>query len=100
MKVLLFSDENNNILLSYFLPSFALAFLHSLLYNKDTKAREEKIMMIRSNKSRKFSFKYRIEKWFYEDSKTDVKKAALFILEGLSALLMFAALAILPALFH
>ena len=57
-------------------------------------------MMIRSNKSHKFSFKYRIEKWFYEDSKTDVKKAALFILEGLSALLMFAALAILPALFH
>lgn len=57
-------------------------------------------MMIRSNKNRKFSFKYRIEKWFYEDSKADVKKAALFILEGLSALLMFAALAILPALFH
>ena len=42
MKVLLFSDENNNILSSYFLLSFALAFLYSLLYNKDTKAREEK----------------------------------------------------------
>lgn len=57
-------------------------------------------MMIRSNRNRKFSFKYRIEKWFYEDSKTDVKKAALFIVEGLSGLLMFAALTILPALFH
>lgn len=57
-------------------------------------------MMIRSNKNRKFSMKYRIEKWFYEDSKTDVKKAALFIVEGLSGLLMFAALIIFPALFH
>ena len=57
-------------------------------------------MMIRSNRSRKFSVKYRIEKWFYEDSKTDIKKAALFIVEGLSGLLMFAALLILPALFH
>ncbi len=42
MKVLLFSVENNNIFLSYFLLSFALAFLYSLLYNKDTKAREGK----------------------------------------------------------
>ena len=57
-------------------------------------------MMIRSSRNRKFSFKYRVEKWFYEDSKTDVKKAALFIVEGLSGLLMFAALLILPALFH
>jgi ferredoxin-fold anticodon binding domain-containing protein len=57
-------------------------------------------MMIRSNRNRKFSVKYRIEKWFYEDSKADIKKAVLFIIEGLSGLLMFAALAIIPALFH
>lgn len=57
-------------------------------------------MMIRSNKNRKFSFKYRIEKWFYEDSKTDIKKAVLFLFEGLLCVLMFAIIAILPALFH
>ena len=100
LKALLFSAENNNIFLSYFLPSFALAFLCSLLYNEGTKAREEKTMMIRSNKSRKFSVKYRIEKWFYEDS----KKHLILALKGVGMFITltvgFALIAIGPALFH
>ena len=57
-------------------------------------------MMIRSRHNRKFSMKYRIEKWFYEDSKNDLKKIGIGIMECVSALLMFAMLAIVPALFH
>ena len=57
-------------------------------------------MMIRSNKNRKFSFKYRIEKWFYEDSKNDCKKIAVGFAELLSIALMFGCLFFLPALFH
>lgn len=57
-------------------------------------------MMIRSNKSRKFSVKYRIEKWFYEDSKNDCKKIAVGFAELLSIALMFGRLFFLPALFH
>lgn len=57
-------------------------------------------MMIRSRHNRKFSIKYRIEKWFYEDSKNDFKKIGIGIIEFISALLMFAMIAIVPALFH
>lgn len=57
-------------------------------------------MMIRSNKSRKFSFRYRVEKWFYEDSKNHLilalKGAGMFILLAVG----FALLTIAPALFH
>ena len=57
-------------------------------------------MMERSRKNRKFSLKYRIEKWFYEDSKKDCKKAVIAIVEFLSLTMMFAMLGIIPALFH
>ena len=57
-------------------------------------------MMERSRKNRKFSFKYRIEKWFYEDSKKDCKKVAVAIAEMFTIALMFAMLGIVPALFH
>ena len=57
-------------------------------------------IMERSRKNRKFSFKYRIEKWFYEDSKTDCKKVAVAIVEMFTIALMFAMLGIVPALFH
>lgn len=57
-------------------------------------------MMERSRKNKKFSFKYRIEKWFYEDSKNDCKKIAVAAAEMFSLLLMFAMLGIIPALFH
>lgn len=57
-------------------------------------------MMERSRKNRKFSFKYRIEKWFYEDSKNDCKKIAAAAAEIFSFLLMFAMLVVIPALFH
>lgn len=57
-------------------------------------------MMERSRRNRKFSLKYRIEKWFYEDSKNDCKKIAIAVAEMFSLLLMFAMLSIIPALFH
>lgn len=57
-------------------------------------------MMERSRKNRKFSFKYRIEKWFYEDSKNDCKKIAVAFMEMFSLLLMFAMIVFIPALFH
>lgn len=57
-------------------------------------------MMIRSNKSRKFSMKYRIEKWFYEDS----KKHLILALQGVGMFITlvvgFALITIAPALFH
>lgn len=56
--------------------------------------------MERSRKNRKFSFKYRIEKWFYEDSKKDCKKVAIAIAEIITLALMFAMIGIIPALFH
>jgi hypothetical protein len=57
-------------------------------------------MMIRNNRSRKFSVKYRIEKWIYEDSKKDIIR--LFKCFGLFALCLafFGCLFIFPALFH
>lgn len=56
--------------------------------------------MERSRKNKKFSLKYRIEKWFFEDSKNDCKKIAVAAVEMFSLLLMFAMLSIIPALFH
>lgn len=57
-------------------------------------------MMIRNNRSRKFSLKYRIEKWFYEDSKKHLilalKGAGMFIILAVG----FALILIVPALFH
>ena len=57
-------------------------------------------MMIRSNRSRKFSMKYRIEKWFYEDS----AKCIIECFRGLFGMALCGALlglvVLLPALFH
>lgn len=57
-------------------------------------------MMERSCRNRKFSLKYRIEKWFYEDSKNDCKKIAVAAAEMFSFVLMLAILGVIPALFH
>lgn len=57
-------------------------------------------MMERSRRNRKFSLKYRIEKWFFEDSKNDCKKTGVAIIEMISLLMMFGMIAIIPALFH
>lgn len=51
-------------------------------------------------KNRKFSTRYRIEKWFYEDSKEDAAKIAKFFIEGVSLVLLFAFILFLPAFFH
>lgn len=57
-------------------------------------------MMERSNKNKKFSFKYRIEKWFYEDSLRylglALKAVGMFIICLVGLALLFIA----PALFH
>lgn len=56
-------------------------------------------MMERSRKNRKFSFKYRVEKWFYEDSLNHL----ILTLKGLgmfiTLLVGFALISIGPALF-
>ena len=57
-------------------------------------------MMERTNKRRKFSLKYRIEKWFYEDSLNHF----ILVLKGLGMMLTilvgFALISIGPALFY
>lgn len=54
--------------------------------------------MARYNK--KFSKRYCLEKWLYEDSKDDIKKMIKFVLEGLALVAMLASLFLIPALFH
>lgn len=49
---------------------------------------------------RKFSLKYRIEKWFYEDSREFTVKVANYIVGAIIAGLMFGMLFFVPALFH
>lgn len=57
-------------------------------------------MMIRTNKRNRFSIKYRIEKWFYEDSLNHL----ILVLKGIgmmvTILVGFALISIGPALFH
>lgn len=57
-------------------------------------------MMERSRRNRKFSLKYRIEKWFYEDSLNHL----VLILKGigmtLTLIVGFALIIIGPALFY
>lgn len=48
----------------------------------------------------KFSIRYRIEKWFFEDSKKDTKKVLLVFCEGLTLVAMLCVLFLFPALFH
>ena len=56
-------------------------------------------MMERTNKRRKFSLKYRIEKWFYEDSLNHL----ILTLKGIGMIVIllvgFALISIGPALF-
>ena len=48
----------------------------------------------------KFSIHYRIEKWFFEDSKKDTKKALIILSESLTLVAMLSMLFLFPALFH
>lgn len=57
-------------------------------------------MMIRSNKRYKFSFRYRVEKWFYEDSKNHLILALKGIGMFITLVVGFALITIAPALFH
>ena len=56
--------------------------------------------MKRNNRSKKFSFHYRIEKWFYEDS----MNCLIECFRGIGGMILFAAMMasilLLPALFH
>ena len=56
-------------------------------------------MMIRSNKRNKFSVKYRIEKWFYEDSLNHLILALKGIGMFITLVVGFALISIGPALF-
>ena len=51
-------------------------------------------------RKQKFSIRYRIEKWFFEDSKKDTKKVLLILCEGLTLVAMLYMLFLFPALFH
>lgn len=51
-------------------------------------------------RKQKFSIHYRIEKWFFEDSKKDTKKVLLVFCEGLTLAAMLGMLFLFPALFH
>ena len=51
-------------------------------------------------RKQKFSIHYRIEKWFFEDSKKDAKKALGMLCEGLTFIAMLSILFLIPALFH
>ena len=51
-------------------------------------------------RNRKFSVKYRIEKWFYEDSIKCLRNVIIIICELLVCGGLFAALLFLPAFFH
>lgn len=57
-------------------------------------------MMIRTNKRNRFSIKYRIEKWFYEDSLRHFILALKGIGMMVTILVGFALISIGPALFH
>lgn len=56
--------------------------------------------MKRNNRSKKFSLRYRIEKWFYEDS----VNCLIECFQGIGGMMLFAAMMatilVLPALFH
>ena len=51
-------------------------------------------------RNEKFSIRYRIEKWFFEDSKKDAKKVLIMLCEGLTFIAMLSMLFLIPALFH
>lgn len=57
-------------------------------------------MMIRSSRNHKFSVKYRIEKWFYEDSKKHLILALKGVGMSITLVVGFALITIAPALFH
>ena len=56
-------------------------------------------MVKRSRKNRKFSFKYRMEKWFYEDSLNHLILALKGLGMTITLLVGFALISIGPALF-
>lgn len=90
----------HNKILSNCIQFFVLDYRMKLQYNIIKKSKGVHTMMIRSNKRKKFSLKYRLEKWFYEDSLNHL----VLILKGVGMLLIcligFALICILPALFH
>lgn len=51
-------------------------------------------------KRRKFSLKYRIEKWFFEDSLTCLSLLVDAVIGLFILCIMFGAIFFLPALFH
>ena len=66
-----------------------------MMYNIYIKKKEVLVM-----KRRKFSLKYRIEKWFFEDSLNCLSLLIDAIIGLLILGIMFGAVFFLPALFH
>lgn len=54
----------------------------------------------RIRRNRKFSLKYRFEKWFFEDSLKDAKRLFIYLFEGFIFVALLAMLFLFPALFH
>ena len=91
--------QYHNKISSNCIQFFALDYRIKLQYNIIKKSKGVYTMMERSCRNRKFSFKYRIEKWFYEDSLNHL----ILTLKGLGMLITllvgFALISIGPALF-
>lgn len=89
-----------NEILSNCIQLFALDYRMKLQYNIIKKSKGVYTMMERSRRNHKFSLKYRIEKWFYEDSKNylilTLKGIGMFITLAVG----FALITYGPALFY
>lgn len=81
------------------IQTFVLDFIINLQYNIIKKSKGVYTMMERSCHNRKFSLKYRIEKWFYEDSLNHLTLALKSIGMTITLLVGFALISIGPALF-
>lgn len=89
-----------NKILSNCIQFFVLDYKMKLQYNIIKKSKGVYTMMERSRRNHKFSLKYRIEKWFYEDSKNylilTLKGIGMFITLAVG----FALITYGPALFY
>ena len=92
--------QYHNKILSNCIQTFVLDYRMKLQYNIIKKSKGVYTMMERSRRNRKFSLKYRIEKWFYEDSLHHFGLALKAIGMFIICLVGLALLCIAPALFH
>ena len=87
-------------ILSNCIQLFVLDYRMKLQYNIIKKSKGVYTMMERSRRNRKFSLKYRIEKWFYEDSLNHLILALKGIGMFITLAVGFALITYGPALFY